>query len=144
MVMDMKGAWTALYAARDAGEVLGTAGMTVLIGLVVVFSALILLTFIFWLFGKVMSGAGSRKASPPPSGSVPKPAAPAPVPAVVPAAPAPVVSDGVSEEVVAVIAAAVAAMAPEGKRYAVRSVSRVRGERPVWAAAGLMESTRPF
>ena len=124
MVMDMKGAWTALYAARDAGEVLGTAGMTVLIGLVVVFSVLILLTFIFWLFGKVMSGAGSRKASPPPSGSVPKPAAPAPVPAVVPAA--------------------VAAMAPEGKRYAVRSVSRVRGERPVWAAAGLMESTRPF
>ena len=65
-------------------------------------------------------------------------------PAPVPAAPAPVVSGGVSDEVVAVIAAAVAAMAPEGNRYAVRRVSRVRGERPVWAAAGIAENTRPF
>ena len=55
-----------------------------------------------------------------------------------------VAADGISEEVVAVIAAAVAAMTPEGKRYAVRSVSRARGDRPVWAAAGVAESTRPF
>lgn len=57
------------------------------------------------------------------------------------------VQDGISEEVVAVIAAAVAAMAPEGTQYTLRSVhhvSRVKGERPVWAAAGLAESTRPF
>ena len=50
----------------------------------------------------------------------------------------------VSEEVVAAIAAAVMSMAPEGKQYVIRSVSRTRGERPVWAAAGLAESTRPF
>ena len=59
---------------------------------------------------------------------------------------APVVPNGVSEEVVAVIAAAVASMAPEGKRYAVRSIARAgkHHERSVWAAAGLAESTRPF
>ena len=63
---------------------------------------------------------------------------------------APVVKNGVSEEVVAVIAAAVAAMAPEGTEYAVRSVRpavkqrSVRGQRPVWGATGLAESTRPF
>ena len=53
-------------------------------------------------------------------------------------------TSGISDEVVAVIAAAVASMAPEGKKYAVRSVSRTRTERPVWAAAGIAESTRPF
>ncbi len=141
--MGMSNAWTALSAAGSAGEVLGEAGMTVVIGLVVVFSVLILLTFIFWLFGKVMSGAGGKKAAPSSqekADAMPAVSAPAPVPA----APAPVVSGGVSDEVVAVIAAAVAAMAPEGKRYAVRRVSRVRGERPVWAAAGIAENTRPF
>lgn len=140
--MDMKDAWMALNAAADAGEILGGAGMTILIGLVVVFAVLILLTFIFWLFGKVMSGVGKKETPPPETKSAPKAAATAPAP--IPAAPVPAVSEGISEEVVAVIAAAVAAMAPEGKRYTVRSVSRVRTERPVWAAAGLMENTRPF
>ena len=31
-----------------------------------------------------------------------------------------------------------------GERYAVRSVSRSRSQRPVWALAGLSENTRPF
>lgn len=54
------------------------------------------------------------------------------------------VPGGVSDEIVAVIAASVAAMAPEGKQYRIKSVSRVRSQRPVWAAAGLAENTRPF
>lgn len=54
------------------------------------------------------------------------------------------VQDGISEEVVAAIAAAVASMAPEGRRYSLRNVRRADRERPVWAAAGLAESTRPF
>lgn len=37
--------------AETVGERFAGAGMTVLIGLVVVFSVLILLTFIFFLFG---------------------------------------------------------------------------------------------
>ncbi len=71
-----------------------------------------------------------------------------PVAAAVPVSPR---TQEISEEVLAVISAAVAAMAPEGTHYAVRTVSRsasgsqrAHGSRPVWAAAGLAESTRPF
>ncbi len=125
--------------AANAGQVLGDAGMTVLIGLVVVFAALILLTLIFVLFGRVAS-AGSRGKQ------EEKPVAPVPAVKAAPAvtAPAPQVQSGISEEVVAAIAAAVACMAPDGKRYAVRSVRRAGGDRSAWAAAGLAESTRPF
>ncbi len=127
---------TVLRAAA-AGDVLGDAGMTVLIGLLVVFAALIVLTLIFMLFGRAVY---REKKAPSVSENRPAPK-PAPAPA---AAPSPIVEQGVSEEVVAAIAAAIAAMAPEGKRYAIRRVSRARGERPVWATAGLLEQTRPF
>lgn len=117
-------------------ELLGNAGMTVLIGVVVVFAVLLILTFVFWLFGKV-AGAGANAATE---------AKPAPKAVPAPAAPAPVVEDGIPEEVVAVIAAAVAAMSDGNTRFAVRriSASRPSGMRPVWAAAGLAENTRPF
>lgn len=119
------------------GDLLSNAGMTVLIGIVVVFSVLLILTFVFWLFGKV-AGAGANKPA------EAKPVAKA-APAA-PAAPAPVVEDGIPEEVVAVIAAAVAAMSDGNTRFAVRriSASRPSGMRPVWAAAGIAENTRPF
>lgn len=127
--------------AETAGERFAGAGMTVLIGLVVVFSVLILLTFIFFLFGKVV---GRGKTPKKPSAPVKK-AEPAVQPAAVPrAVPVPVVEDGISEEVVAVIAAAVSAMAGPAASYTLRRVQRSRADRPVWAAAGLAENTRPF
>lgn len=134
---------TALRAA-DVAQVMGDAGMTILIGLTVVFAVLILLTFIFWLFGKVLSG--SRKEAAAKETPAPAPVIPAPAPAPIPA---PAVQDGVSDEVVAVIAAAVASLAPEGTTYTLRNVRRVPREqgrhgRPVWAAAGLADNTRPF
>lgn len=55
------------------------------------------------------------------------------------------VEDGISDEVVAVIAAAIAAMSADGKSYAIRSIKKSKnGVRPVWATAGLQENTRPF
>jgi N utilization substance protein A len=58
---------------------------------------------------------------------------------------APVVEDGIEEEIVAVIAAAVAAMsAQSGKKLVVRSVKRSVSQRDPWAAAGLADNTRPF
>ena len=115
-------------------NLLSNAGMTVLIGLVVVFGALLVLTFVFWLFGKVAS-VGSNKPAPV--------AAPKATPI---AAPAPVVEDGIPEEVVAAIAAAVAAMSDGSTRYAVRRISatRTQGNRPVWAMAGVSQNTQPF
>ena len=116
-------------------------GMTVVIGLIVVFVVLLALTGIFYLFGFVMDKLSAPK-KPKKAESV----APAAAPVVAPvAAPAPAVQDGISGEVVAAIAAAVAMMAPEGKRYAVRSVSRKdAGGRSAWAAAGIADNTRPF
>ena len=122
----MQAALYSLTAAESAGKVMGDSLMTALIGVVVVFATLVVLTLIFILFGKVMHRP--KKEAP----AVP---APKPKPAAAPKiAPTPAVQDGIPEEVVA----------PEGKRYAVRKVSRVREGRPVWAAAGLAESTRPF
>ncbi len=128
-----------LTANMDVMALLQESGMTVLIGCVVVFSVLLLLTIIFKLFGVV-------------AGSLTKPeAAPAPVlvskPAIQPmSAPAkPVVQNGVSDEVVAVIAAAVAAMsADSGTTYAVRRIARSTTGRSAWAAAGIAENTRSF
>ena len=133
-------------AAESVGDILGGAGMTILTGVVVVFGVLILLTAIFVLFGKVMVALkGKPKDGPAPD--KPAPAKPAAVSAVKPAAP--VSSAGDSEEIIAVISAAVAAMsAADGTTYAVRSIRRAdgrsRSERPVWAAAGLLDNVRPF
>lgn len=143
MIMGTDNMISALAASKL--DILSEAGMVIVIGVVVVSLTLIALTAIFWLFGKVFSGNSNNthnnldleshdekagKYSPPPAlnSMVYKPAT----------------NNGVSDEVVAVIAAAVAAMAPDGCRYSVHSIHRVKRERTVWAAAGLAESTRPF
>ncbi len=122
-----------LTAAVDTSALLSEAGMTVLIGLCVVFAALILLTVIFWIFGVVARG---KKQEPTPQT--------VPAPTQAPKG-APVVEDGISEEVVAVIAAAVAAMSDGNTQYTVRRIRSARtNARPVWAAAGIAENTQPF
>ena len=57
---------TPLFADVSLGERFADAGMTVLTGLVVVFSVLILLTFIFYLFGKVVGRPKGPKPAPAP------------------------------------------------------------------------------
>ena len=56
------------------------------------------------------------------------------------------VEDGIGDEVVAVIAAAIAAFSSDsdGKSYAVRSIKKAKAGRPIWAAAGLQENTHAF
>ena len=108
----------------------------VLTGLVVVFAALVLLVFVIWLFGKIMTtvGASGSKAE------KKKNAKPA-VPVVE------VASDGLTDEVVAAIMAAVSAgLAEEGdeKPYVIKSIKRVRKNRFAWGKAAAVENTRPF
>lgn len=50
---------------------------------------------------------------------------------------------GVSPQVVAVIAAAVDAMYGEGSMK-VKSIKRLPQSRPVWSTAGILDNTRPF
>ncbi len=131
---------SAAAVTENAGQLLGDAGTTVLIGLVVVIGTLFVLTGIFYLFGFIMSGA-DRKAKK--QAATKKEPASAPAPAASPAAPA--VQSGISGEVVAAIAAAVAMMTPDGKRYAVKSIARKDATgRSAWASAGIADNTRPF
>lgn len=116
----------------DVGALLGDAGMTILIGLVVVFAVLLLLTGIFKLFGMVMSGIEGAGKTAAPAADVPAPAA-----ATVPAAPAaavgntetvstaPAVQNGIPDETVAAIGAVVAALAPAGTQYAVSGIRKL-------------------
>ena len=57
-----------------------------------------------------------------------------------------VAEDGLTDEVVAAITAAIACVMTENgivKPFAVKSIQRV-GSRNVWNMAGLLENTRPF
>lgn len=55
----------------------------------------------------------------------------------------PVLSNGITDEVIVVIAAAVNAMYGEGT-VKVKSIKKVPQSRPVWSTAGIMDNTRPF
>ena len=119
----------AMYLAAtqvDAGALLTDAALTIVIGFVVVFGVLLLLTGIFKLFGIVMNSGGKKEEE-----TVVAPvAAPVAAPAASVAAPmdlGPVMSsaqvrNGIKPEETAVIAAAVAASMPAGQKYAIKKI----------------------
>lgn len=127
------------------------AAMTI-IGLLVVFSALLILVLYLYGSGSLFKKTGSqqppapKKPVSPATRQAPKPAPAKPAPAAkAPAPPAAAAED--DTEVIAVIMAAISAMgAAEGKQYQLRSVKQVTrgGGRTVWAQAGLRDQTRPF
>ena len=101
---------------------IGYGATVAIIGMLIVFAVLALLIACIYVLGAVMQKlTGEKKAAA-------KPAAPAPAPV---AAPAPVVEEPAAEEVVddaeliAVIAAAIAAFDNSGKTLVVRKVRRV-------------------
>ena len=116
--------------------------ITAVIGMLVVFAMLTILIAFVWFMGKLISGmVNSREAK-----AAAKAAAPAPVPAPAPA-PAPVVEAPVVEEpavddaqLIAVIAAAIAAFDNSGKNLVVRKVRRVNG----WNNAARREQVYKF
>ncbi len=113
----------------SAGALAGEALITIVIGFVVVFSVLLLLTGVFKLFGVIMSSLEKNK--------VPEALPTIPAPPVVSASAAPVVGNtqtvaskpdvdgGVPAETVAAISAAVASVAPEGTQYAVKGIKKL-------------------
>ncbi len=125
-------------------ENMDTALVVLVTGLVVVFSVLILLTFIIKIYGTLVSKVQNRNTSKQSPKAVEKPVVQAPAKAAAPVA-APAVEAGIPGEVVAAIAAAVVSVSEEdNKTYAVKSIKRTAGSRPVWSMAGLMDNTRPF
>lgn len=119
--------------SNEVGAILGESGLTVLIGIVVVFGVLLLLTGVFKLFGMVVSKLGNQDK--PQSVSAPAAAAAPVAPKAPAAAPivgnteevrsTPEVQNRIPEETVAVISAAVGSMAPAGSQYAVRGIRKM-------------------
>jgi len=123
-----------------------TSAKVVLTGFVVVFAMLILLIFIIKIYSAIVqkaqsAGSNSKK------GKKNKDEKPAEKPA---AAPAPVVTasaatDGITDEVVAVISAAVATMYGSSEKARIKSIKKSSdGGRSAWAKAGVLDNTRPF
>lgn len=123
-----------------------TSAKVVLTGFVVVFAMLILLIFIIKIYSAIVqkaqsAGNNSKK------GKKNKDEKPAEKPA---AAPAPVVTasaatDGISDEVVAVISAALATMYGSSEKARIKSIKKSSdGGRSAWAKAGVLDNTRPF
>jgi sodium pump decarboxylase gamma subunit len=119
----------------------------VLTGMVVVFSAILLLIFIIWLMGKYFTSRDEKRKQElaQAKATTPQPAVVKTTPKTEPVKP---VAQSDDDEVVAVISAAVAMMSlADGKNYKVKSIKAVKSTtsgRPAWSMAGLRENTRPF
>lgn len=116
----------------------------VITGLVVVFSALLILVALLYLMGAIFH----RKKKPadaakPASTAKPSPSAGA---TIIKASDVAVVEqNGLSEEIVAAISAAVAMISESsGKKLLIKSISRSGNSRSSWSQAGKIDNTRPF
>ena len=119
----------------------GLALATTATGLVVVFAVLLLLIIIVSIFGKIMDSLTNKpkktKEEPKQINAAPEKEETTTVQIEA--------EDGISEEVVAAISAAVATLiSAEGKTCRIRSIKRTKENRPAWSAAGVQENTRPF
>lgn len=114
-----------LLAGDSAAEILSDAGWTIAIGLVVVFTVLLLLTGIFKLFGIIMASL-DKKEEPAAIDAAPVAAPVAAAADIGPSVSEAQVRNGISDEETAVIAAAVAASMPAGKPYTIRKIDRAK------------------
>lgn len=112
-------------ATETAGEILSDAGLTTVIGVVVVFCVLLLLTGVFKGFGVAMSGTQKEEAPAAPVAPAAAPVAaatPAPVVDLGPVMSSAQVRNGIEPEVTAVIAATVATCMPAGQKYSITKI----------------------
>lgn len=114
--------------------------IVVVTGLIVVFIVLILLIWIVQIMGKIFSSIDKSKGNNPGDDAKKK------IDTAVNNTPAPIVEDGISDEIVAVIAAAVASVMGTG--YAIKSVKKSvdksSSRRTAWGTQGVIENTRVF
>ena len=114
--------------------------ITAVIGIAVVFIMLTILIAFVWFMGKLISGMVKRREEK--AAAKAAAAAPAPAPAPAPVVEAPVVEEPVVDDaqLIAVIAAAIAAFDNSGKNLVVRKVRRVNG----WNNAARREQVYKF
>lgn len=117
----------------------------VITGLVVVFLTLVLLVLFVWLLGKLFDAINNSKKKKDESKNA-ESAKKTGLSETAVKSPSPVVQNGIDDEVVAVIAAAVSAMSDENTVYAIRSIKKSgkSSRRTAWGAAGIRQSTSQF
>lgn len=124
------------------GVDLGYDVIVMITGLVLVFFILVLLMLIIQIEGKFFESRNSKGNAPKAAGKAVKPQAKPAAPAAKAAAPVPEVEQGISGEIVAAIAAAIAAIS--GGKYTLRAVRRAGKGRGSWGSAGVNDVTSPF
>ncbi|MGN0594265.1 MAG: OadG family transporter subunit [Hominimerdicola sp.] len=141
IAMTLAGKSTIPADQRDLSA--GTVASVVITGIVVVFIALILLILLVSLYGKIFEKINNRNAAK--AAALAEADKKEPAPAVTAAPAAPVIEDGIEEETVAVIMAAISAMSiTSGKNLVLKSVKTAKPQRSAWSSAGVIENTRPF
>lgn len=135
----------------DAGMSLSEKGIAsakvILTGFVVVFAVLILLILIIKLYSTIVQKAqqSGKKKKEKIKVKEEKPSVQAPtVDPAAAASAAPSVQEGVTDEVVAVISAAVATMYGSSGKARIKSIKKSDTGRSAWANAGILDNTRPF
>lgn len=113
----------------------------VLTGLIVVFIALVILIVFVWVMGKIFDAFNGNKDKKNDGGKKTEAVA---VKTPQTSAPTMQIEDGISDEIVAVIAAAVASMSGNFIVKSVRKASPKSSRRSAWGAQGIAESTRVF
>lgn len=128
-------------------QISGTETASVVItGFAVVFAALILLVICISIFGRIFDSIANTKKN---KVKLEKPAATiqtvTKAPVITGNAASTEIQDGIDDEVIAVISAAIAAISSStGSGYAIKSIKRSVNNVNRWAAAGLLDNTRPF
>ena len=128
------------YSAAVDYQLMGTVTIA---GITIVFCVLLLLVGVFYAFGAIMTSGSkraARKAQKKSEAKVEKivksDVKPMPAP--------PVVENGISPEVVAAVSAAISYSEGDGS-YTIKSIKKQKTVgRPVWAAAGIADNTKPF
>lgn len=137
--------FTALSAAQTTNEVSNALSLAekgilsakvTLTGIVVVFVMLFLLILIIQIYGAIVYKATNKAEKKKKVETVVEKSVTAPVPTVN--------SNGVSDEVVAVISAAVASMYGSTEKVKIKSIKKSSATRTPWANAGVLNNTRPF
>lgn len=131
-----------LAASLNMEEKFSISMTTLLTGFVVVFAVLILLIVIIAIYGKIVYSAQNRTAKKKKEKQEAENKAVTNVkPAVTPAQ---TTVSGISDEIVAVIAAAVDSTYGVGNARITGIKKSVSAGRPVWGQAGVLDNTRPF
>ena len=114
----------------------------VLTGFVVVFAVLILLIVLISIYGAIVSGAekSAKKKQERKKAESLQPVVTTSVKTATPVNQ----TNGISDEIVAVISAAVYSMYGSKEKVKITSIKKSNGGRSSWANAGVLNNTRPF